>query len=58
MRLENSNKEGILNNNNIETAEKENQNISLADDALDGVSGGAAVDVKKIVKTAYKIIVQ
>ncbi|MBP3196846.1 MAG: hypothetical protein J6N21_07555 [Butyrivibrio sp.] len=56
MRLENSNKEEIL-NNNIETAEKEKQNILLADDVLDGVSGGTAVDVKKIVKTAYKIIV-
>ena len=56
MRLENNNKEEIL-NNNIETAEKEDQNIALADDALDGVSGGAAVDVKKIGKTAYKIIV-
>ena len=56
MRLENNNKEEIL-NNNIETAEKEDQNIALADDALDGVSGGTAVDVKKIVKTAYKIIV-
>ena len=57
MGLENNNKEEIL-NNNIETAEKENQNISLSDDELYGVSGGAAVDVKKIVKTAYKIIVQ
>ncbi|MBO5622635.1 MAG: hypothetical protein J5959_13515 [Butyrivibrio sp.] len=57
MGLENNNKEGILNNNNIETAEKEKQNILLADDVLDGVSGGTAVDVKKIVKTAYKIIV-
>lgn len=56
MGLENNNKEEIL-NNNIETAEKADQNIALADDALDGVSGGAAVDVKKIVKTAYKIIV-
>ena len=56
MGLENSNKEEIL-NNNIETAEKEKQNILLADDVLDGVSGGTAVDVKKIVKTAYKIIV-
>ena len=56
MGLENNNKEEIL-NNNIETAEKENQNISLSDDELYGVSGGAAVDVKKIVKTAYKIIV-
>jgi len=57
MGLENNNKEEIL-NNNIETAEKENQNISLSDDELYGVSGGSAVDVKKIVKTAYKIIVQ
>ena len=57
MGLENNNKEEILNNNNIETAEKENQNIPLSDDELYGVSGGAAVDVKKIVKTAYKIIV-
>ena len=56
MGLENNNKEEIL-NNNIETAEKENQNISLSDDELYGVSGGTAVDVKKIVKTAYKIIV-
>ena len=56
MGLENNNKEEIL-NNNIETAEKENQNIALADDVLNGVSGGTAVDIKKIVKTAYKIIV-
>lgn len=56
MGLENNNKEEIL-NNNIETAEKEKQNILLADDVLDGVSGGTAVDVKKIVKTGYKIIV-